>query len=134
MRYRNRLIKDCEEGYIICAICGLPINLSLNYPNPWSLTIDHIRPIVKGGATREDNLQPAHFRCNRRKGERLGLDLDEINRLREEQGAAPKSVVKTFDLGYIKKFPPSEWSKPSLQADIERAKRGLPQSANWRTY
>ena len=135
MRYRNRLLRDsAEEGYIICGICGLPINLRLNYPNPWSLTIDHKIPIAKGGTTREENLQPAHFRCNRRKGEHLGIKIDEINKLREEQGAPPANSIQTLDLGYIKDLPPSEWNKDYLQADIERAKKGLPQSANWRTF
>lgn len=135
MRYRNRIIRECaEDGYIICAICGLPIKLFLNYPNPWSLTIDHKIPIAKGGVTREDNLQPAHFKCNRRKGEHLGIDLKEINTLREEQGAPPANSIQTLDLGYIKKLPPSEWNKKYLSVDIEKAKQGFPQSANWRTF
>lgn len=135
MQYRNRILRDCaEEGYTICAICGLPIKLSLNYPNPWSLTIDHIRPIAKGGVTRESNLQPAHLKCNRRKGEHLGIDIKDINALREEQGAPPANSFQTLDLGYIKNLPQSEWKKTYLAADTEKAKKGFPQSANWRTF
>lgn len=135
MRYRSRILRDCaEEGYTICGICGLPIKLSLNYPNPWSLTIDHKIPLIRGGATVESNLQPAHFKCNRRKGEHLGIKIDDINKLREEQGAPPVNSVQSLNLGYIAKLPPSEWNKPYLQADIEKAKKGLPQSVNWRTY
>lgn len=135
MQYRSRILRDCaEQGYTICAICGLPIKLSLIYPNPWSLTIDHIRPIAKGGVTRADNLQPAHLKCNRRKGEHLGIDIKDVNKLREEQGAPPANSIQTLDLGYAKNLPPSEWKKAYLAADIEKAKRGLPQSVNWRTF
>ena len=135
MRYRNRIVREAkEDGFIICGICGLPINLSLPYPNPWSLTIDHKIPINHGGATIESNLQPAHFKCNRRKGQHLGIAIDDINELREEQGAPPANSVKTLDLGYVAKLAPEEWKKTYLQADIEKAKKGLPQSVNWRNY
>lgn len=131
MRYRARILRDCkEEGYINCSICGLPINLSLQYPHPWSLTIDHVIPIAKGGITNDGNLQPAHFRCNRSKGEKLGITLDQINALRREQGAAPINAVT--NLGYVSKLSPRELQGEAAQTDLDRARRGLPQSANWR--
>ena len=131
MRYRSRIIRDCkEEGFINCSICGLPINLSLSYPHPWSLTIDHVTPIAKGGETNEENLQPAHFKCNRRKGEKLGITLTQINELREEQGAEPIKTVRT--LGYVSKLSPRELQTAEAQDDLDKARRGFPQSANWR--
>ena len=130
MQYRARILRDFkEEGYINCSICGLPINLSLPYPHPWSLTIDHVTPIAKGGETREENLQPAHFKCNRRKGEK-GITLEQINELREEQGAAPINAVTT--LGYVSKLSPKELQSQEAQADLDKARKGLPQSRNWR--
>ena len=133
MRYRNRIIRDCkDEGYINCSICGLPINLSLPYPHPWSLTIDHIMPIAKGGETTEENLQPAHFKCNRRKGEKLGITIEQINELREEQGSGPIKTVER--LGYVSKLSPKELQEDAAQEDSDRARRGFVQSANWRTY
>lgn len=46
----------------ICAICGLPIE------NKKDLTLDHIKPISKGGLTTIENCQLAHKWCNLRKG------------------------------------------------------------------
>lgn len=45
----------------ICAIC-------LEYVEPMSATIDHIKPRSKGGTNDPSNLQLAHFGCNLRKG------------------------------------------------------------------
>ena len=70
-----------------CALCGLPIDYSLQFPDPWSFTADHIIPIAKGGhPSALDNLQPAHLRCNTVKKNKLALTPDDINRLRLEQG------------------------------------------------
>lgn len=133
MRYRNRILSEfSEEGFVNCSICGLPINLSKSYPNPWSLTIDHIIPIVKGGTTRDDNLQPAHFRCNRKKAEKLAITLSEINELREEQGAPRINEIR--NLGYVRELPIKEQQGQAAQSDLDKARRGFPQSYNWRVY
>lgn len=132
--YKNKLLNECaEDGFIKCSICGLPINVSLHYPNPWSLTIDHIIPISKGGTTHPDNLAPAHFRCNRRKGEKLELTIDEINVLRSEQHAQPlvNRPLKRINLGYIADIPPEERYTEQIQIDLDRAARGFPLSRNW---
>lgn len=56
----------------VCAICGKPVDKSLKYPDPWSATVDHIIPINKGGHPSDiDNMQLAHFRCNRLKSDKL---------------------------------------------------------------
>lgn len=46
-----------------CGICGNAVSLE-------TFTIDHIVPLSKGGPHRFENLQPAHFSCNSRKGNR----------------------------------------------------------------
>ncbi len=59
----------------VCALCGKPVDFSLKYPNPWSATIDHIIPIDKGGHPSDlENMQLAHFRCNRLKSDKIQDD------------------------------------------------------------
>ena len=54
----------------ICAICGKPVDKTLKYPDRMSATVDHIIPIAKGGHPSDiDNLQLAHFICNRLKSD-----------------------------------------------------------------
>lgn len=56
----------------VCGICGKQVDFSLKYPHPLSPCIDHIIPIVKGGHPSDiDNLQLAHWTCNRQKSDKL---------------------------------------------------------------
>ena len=56
----------------VCGICGQPVDFSVRYPHPLSPCIDHIVPIAKGGHPSDiDNLQLAHWICNREKSDRL---------------------------------------------------------------
>lgn len=69
----------------VCGICGKPVDKSLRYPHPLSPTVDHIIPINKGGHPSDlDNLQLAHFTCNRAKSDKLieskSPDAAKINR------------------------------------------------------
>lgn len=55
-----------------CGICGRPVDFNLKYPHPMSACIDHIIPIAKGGHPSDiDNLQLAHWTCNRQKSDKL---------------------------------------------------------------
>ena len=68
---RNRKIIFATQT--ICALCGKPVDFSIKYPNPMCPTVDHIIPISMGGHPSDlDNMQLAHFKCNRKKGQ--GLD------------------------------------------------------------
>lgn len=49
----------------VCHLCRKPID--------GDLTWDHVKPLARGGTHTEDNLKPAHRRCNSRKGAREGL-------------------------------------------------------------
>ena len=56
----------------VCGICGKPVDMSLKYPHPMSKCIDHIIPVSKGGHPSDiDNLQLAHWACNRQKSDKL---------------------------------------------------------------
>lgn len=56
----------------ICALCGQPVDKSLRYPHPLSATVDHIIPLAQGGHPSDiENLQLAHFVCNRQKADKL---------------------------------------------------------------
>ena len=55
-----------------CGICGKPEDRNYKYPHPLSPCIDHIIPVAKGGHPSDlDNLQLAHWTCNRQKSDKL---------------------------------------------------------------
>lgn len=56
----------------ICGICGKPVDPSYKYPHPLSRCIDHIIPISKNGSPSAiENLQLAHWTCNRQKSDKI---------------------------------------------------------------
>ena len=56
----------------VCGICGKPVDKSLKYPHPLSACVDHIIPIAKGGHPSDiENMQLAHWCCNRAKSDHL---------------------------------------------------------------
>jgi hypothetical protein len=60
-----------ENHKWICGICGLKIDKKLKWPNPLSISHDHILPLSKGGDHTYGNIQPAHLRCNLSKNNRI---------------------------------------------------------------
>jgi len=61
-----------------CGICGKPIDKTLKAPHPLSPVVDHIVPINKGGHPSSiENLQLAHWTCNRQKSDKLYSMKDE---------------------------------------------------------
>lgn len=52
----------------LCRICGDEIDMSLKRTSRMGLTVDHIIPLSKGGQDTLENMQPAHWVCNVRKG------------------------------------------------------------------
>lgn len=67
--YRDADVFDRDDW--CCGLCGKPIDSSLQWPDPWCATIDHVVPISHGGADALDNVQAAHFRCNGSKHNRM---------------------------------------------------------------
>lgn len=63
--------KKISATQTVCGICGKQVDFNLKYPYPLSPCIDHIIPIAKGGHPSDlDNLQLAHWTCNRAKTKR----------------------------------------------------------------
>lgn len=72
---RNTTTRDKHRRIIAkdeppCALCGNPIDYTLQHPHPDSYVVDHITPINRGGPDTLDNKQAAHRRCNRTKSDK----------------------------------------------------------------
>ena len=59
-----------RDGWV-CQLCETPIDRDLKWPDPMSVSLDHIMPITLGGHHTRANSQAAHFRCNQSKGNRV---------------------------------------------------------------
>lgn len=65
-----------------CGICGHPVDFNLKVPHPMSATIDHIIPVAKNGHPSDiDNLQLAHWTCNRQKSDKIFKDNHETKQV-----------------------------------------------------
>lgn len=51
-----------------CQLCWKPVNINLDWPHKMSASIDHIKPLSKGGKHTYKNIQLAHLTCNMSKG------------------------------------------------------------------
>ena len=68
----NKNKKRILSSQDVCGICGKKVDKTLKYPHPLSPCIDHIIPIAKGGHPSDiDNLQLAHWCCNREKSDKI---------------------------------------------------------------
>lgn len=69
--------KKIYQTQTLCGICGKPVDFSKRYPDPLSPCIDHIIPVSKGGHPSDiDNLQLAHWECNRQKSDKLFAPIE----------------------------------------------------------
>lgn len=67
-RNRKRILKTQK----VCGICGKPVDLKLKHGDPMAPVVDHIVPINKGGHPSDiNNLQLAHWTCNRQKSDKI---------------------------------------------------------------
>ena len=66
----NKLKVYIEDNWM-CQICGDPVDPELKFPHLFSASLDHIKPISKGGLHTRDNVQLAHLICNSKKNARL---------------------------------------------------------------
>lgn len=84
-----------DRTQTVCGICGKPVDFSLKYPHPLSPCIDHIIPIAKGGHPSDlDNMQLAHWTCNRQKSDKL---IDSRGGGKQEESIGNRVLPHTFD-------------------------------------
>lgn len=62
-----------RDGWV-CGICGDPVDRRLEWPDPMSVSLDHVFPVSKGGEHSRENAQCAHLRCNVRKSNAVQVD------------------------------------------------------------
>ena len=101
--HRAQFDKNKKKIYAtqtVCGICGMPVDFNYKYPHPLSPCIDHIIPVSKGGHPSDlDNLQLAHWTCNRPKRDKL-VDTKQV---KIEETISNRVLPHTFDwLNYRK--------------------------------
>lgn len=57
-----------ERDNWTCGICDEPVDQDIKWPDPRSVSLDHIVPLALGGAHSRANTQCSHLTCNVRKG------------------------------------------------------------------
>ena len=68
---RDRLRAQVSRSKPACHICGQPIDYTLPHLDPKAFVIDHVVPLIRGGADSIDNVAAAHRACNSTKRARL---------------------------------------------------------------
>jgi hypothetical protein len=74
-----RVLLDLQGG--VCFLCSQSISLDIKHPDPMSLSLDHITPLVKGGSHSYENCAATHLRCNLVKGVKSVEDVAPLLRL-----------------------------------------------------
>ena len=96
---RNK--KKIYATQTVCGICGKPVDFSYKFPHPLSPCIDHIIPVVKGGHPSDlDNLQLAHFCCNRAKSDKL---VSRSGKAQEQAVDSPRVLPLSRDMAYLRR-------------------------------
>lgn len=94
-----KLSKVYETAGGICAICGLPVPLSVDSNDEWSATRDHIVPISKDGEHSYSNCQLAHRICNSSKRDNgYGWSIDWQDRMVKEPGIWDAKVSRLLEI------------------------------------
>jgi 5-methylcytosine-specific restriction endonuclease McrA len=92
---KQRILKTQE----ICGICGRPVDKALKYPHPLSASVDHIIPVSRGGHPSDiENLQLAHWTCNRQKSDKMTKPVEEKGSTNDDGDAVNNNDLPThFD-------------------------------------
>ena len=92
---KQRILKTQE----ICGICGRPVDKALKYPHPLSASVDHIIPVSRGGHPSDiENLQLAHWTCNRHKSDKMTAPTEKRGAIDSDEAEANNNDLPThFD-------------------------------------
>lgn len=78
---RDAIRRELAASGRPCGICGMPIDYSRPYRmpggavDPGAFVVDEVVPVSRGGDPLDiSNCQPAHYRCNARKGNKMPGD------------------------------------------------------------
>ena len=85
-RTRNTTTRDRHRSVIArgkpdCALCRLPIDYTIKYPDAKSYVVDHIDPWVSSNNDELSNKQPAHADCNWAKAAKVEAQLADAPRV-----------------------------------------------------
>ena len=58
-----------RDGWV-CGICELPVDRALAWPDPLSVSLDHIIPVSLDGPHTRANTRCSHLGCNSKRGNR----------------------------------------------------------------
>jgi hypothetical protein len=67
-----RLAQIAERDRWTCYLCGAKVRKTVKWPDPSSPSLDHVVPLVDGGAHDPSNVRLTHLFCNLAKGRRGG--------------------------------------------------------------
>jgi len=84
---RRAFIEDVDVRVLLdlqgsaCFLCHEPISLDPKWPDPMSVSLDHILPLAKNGKHSYENCAATHLRCNLVKGVKSVEDIAPLLRL-----------------------------------------------------
>lgn len=80
---RRELRKRILASETVCALCGLPVDKTLHYLDPWAAEVDEIIPVSRGGdPLSRKNCRLAHRVCNKTRGNRMDTDMAPVEALK----------------------------------------------------
>lgn len=73
----ERLVVGERDGWV-CWLCEELVDPALSYPDPKSLSVDHVVPLSRGGSHTYANVRAAHLDCNVKRGAGADAPMTEV--------------------------------------------------------